>query len=388
MTSIVVLLAVFVMTLGNVTIHATMGLFGRSIGLSEFQVGVIIASSALLFVLTSLYWGRSADERGRRPVILWGLAGAAVSLLLFGALFTLRKGDVDVFVAFLALLGARTIYGLLCGGVQPAATAYMADITSHHDRAAGVAMVGAAFGLGTIVGPVLVALLVERGFAVAPLVACFVTVLTAIVVVALLRDLPPTPAMSTSPPTAIIGTITPYLALAFVFHFAFAGLQATNAFYIQDTLKVDTIEAVQQATLISLAFATSSFAFQVFAVRLLKWSPGMLLSTGFVVCGVASAACLMASGFGWLMLSFGLMGIGFAATQSGLTAGASLASSGNRQGRIAGQLQAAMSAAWIIGPLAGAALYEVTMSGPLMLTAAAMALGLVALLAITVPRVA
>jgi MFS family permease len=217
MVSVVVLLAVFVMTLGNVTIHATVGLFGRSIGLSEFQVGIIIASSALLFALTSSRWGRFADERGRRPVILSGLAGAAVSLLLFGSLFTLKNGDVDVFVAFLALLGARTVHGFLCGGVQPAATAYMADITSHRDRAAGVAAVGAAFGLGTVVGPVLVALLVERGFAVAPLVACFLTVLTTIVVVGLLRDLPPTPATNTSPPTASAGGITPYLALAFVF---------------------------------------------------------------------------------------------------------------------------------------------------------------------------
>ncbi len=388
MASIVVLLAVFVMTLGNVTIHATVGLFGRSIGLSEFQVGIIIALSALLFVLTSSRWGEFADERGRRPVILSGLAGAAVSLLLFGALFTLKRGDTDVLVAFLALLGARTIYGLLCGGAQPAATAYMADITSHRDRAAGVAMVGAAFGLGTMVGPVLVALLVGYGFAVAPLVACFLAVLTAIIVVALLREVPPTAAMSTSSPTASTGRITPYLALAFVFHFAFAGLQATNAFYIQDTLKVDTIEAVQRATLVSLAFATSSFAFQVFAVRLLKWSPSMLLAAGFVVCGGASVACLLVPDFSWLMLSFGVMGIGFAASQSGLTAGASLASNGNRQGRAAGQLQAAVSAAWIIGPLAGAALYEVSMSGPLMLTAAAMALGLFALFAVTVPRAA
>ncbi len=388
MASIVVLLAVFVMTLGNVTIHATVGLFGRSIGLSEFQVGILIASSALLFVLTSSRWGRFADERGRRPVILSGLAGAAVSLLLFGALFTLKKGDVDVFVAFLALLGARTVYGFLCGGVQPAATAYMADITSHRDRAAGVAMVGAAFGLATVVGPVLVALLVGDGFAVAPLIACVLTVLTAIVVAALLREVPPAPVMGMAPPTASAGRIKPYLALAFVFHFAFAGLQATNAFYVQDILKVDTIEAVQQASLVSLTFATSSFAFQAFAVRLLKWSPGKLLSTGLVICGVASVVCLMAPDFGWLMLSFGLMGIGFAATQSGLSAGASLASSDSRQGRVAGQLQAAMSAAWIIGPLAGAALYEVTISGPLAFTAGAMVIGLAVLGAFTVPRVA
>lgn len=388
MATIVVLLAVFVMTLGNVTIHATVGLFGRSIGLSEFQVGVIIASSALLFVLTSSRWGRVADERGRRPVILSGLVGAAVSLLLFGALFTLKDGEVDIFVAFLALLGARTIYGLLCGGVQPAAIAYMADITGHRDRSAGAAMVGAAFGLGTMVGPVLVALLVVRGFAIAPLVACFLTALMAVVVVVFLRDPPRVPAAGKTSPTASVEKVTPYLLLTFVFHFAFAGLQATNAFYVQDLFKLDTIDAVQQASLVSLTFATSSFVVQAFAVRALKWSPSRLLSIGLVVCGVASVACLMAVDFVWLLIAFGLMGVGFAGAQSGLTAGASLASSSARQGHVAGQLQAATAAAWIVGPLAGAALYEVTMNGPLALTAAAMALGLVVLIAFTVPRAA
>lgn len=388
MAMIIVLLAVFVMTLGNVTIHATVGLFGRSIGLSEFQVGIIIASSALLFVLTSSRWGRFADERGRRPVILSGLIGAVVSLLLFGALFTLKKGDVDIFVAFLALLGARTIYGLLCGGVQPAAIAYMADVTGHRDRSTGAAMVGAAFGLGTMVGPVLVALLVVRGFAIAPLIACFLTALMAVVVVASLRDPPRVPTTATTSSTIGVGRVTPYLLLTFVFHFAFAGLQATNAFYVQDLSKVDTVEAIQQASLVSLTFATSSFVVQAFAVRLLKWPPGTLLSTGFVVCGVASVACLMAVDFVWLLVAFGLMGVGFASAQSGLTAGASLAGSSDRQGHVAGQLQAATAAAWIVGPLVGAALYEITMNGPLAFTAAAMALGFMVLIAFTVPRAA
>ncbi len=332
MVSVVVLLAVFVMTLGNVTIHATVGLFGRSIGLSEFQVGIIIASSALLFALTSSRWGRFADERGRRPVILSGLAGAAVPLLLFGSLFTLKNGDVDVFVAFLALLGARTVHGFLCGGVQPRSYCLHGG---HHEPSrsggrcgrsrrrlrsgdGGRSRAGGTPGRAWLCRGASGGLFLDGAdHHRCPLVSCVIC--------------HPRLRRTRRRRRRAQAGITPYLALAFVFHFAFAGLQATNAFYVQDTLKVDTIEAVQQASLVSLTFATSSFVFQAFVVRLLKWSPGKLMSTGLVVCGVTSVACLMAPDFGWLMLSFGMMGIGFAATQSGLTAGASLASSGNRQ---------------------------------------------------------
>ena len=379
MATAVVLLAVFVMMTGNATVLATVGLFGRATGLGEIEVGAIIASSALLFFLTSSWWGRLADQRGRRPVILAGLAGAALSLLLFAGLLTLEKGEVGVVVAFAALLGARILYGVLCGGVQPAGIAYMADITAARDRSTGAAMVGAAVGLGSMAGPALVALLIGRGFAIPALVACVLTSFTIFAVAAVLRDRPRAP-QAAGVGTSALGRATPYLALAFVIHFAFAGLQATNAFYIQDLLGLDTLAAVRQASLISMTFAATSFAVQAFAIRVFKWPPVTLLWTGLIVCLVASACCLLAPGFDWLLAAFGLLGAGFAWAQSGLMAGASLASSGDRQGQVAGQLQAAMAAAWIVGPLAGAALYEQSIKGPLVLAAVAMALGVSALL--------
>jgi MFS family permease len=81
MRAIVVLFPVFAITLGNTTVQSTVGLFGRSTGLSEFQVGIFFASSAVLFFLTSSVWGGLADRWGRRPVILTGLAGSGVSFV-------------------------------------------------------------------------------------------------------------------------------------------------------------------------------------------------------------------------------------------------------------------------------------------------------------------
>lgn len=381
MATTVVLLAVFVMMMGNAAVLATVGLFSRSIGLTELQVGMIISSSALLFVLTSSQWGRLADERGRRPVILAGLVGAGVSLLLFAGLFTLKSGELDTAAAFLGLLGARAIYGVLCGGVQPAAMAYMADITDHRDRSTGTAMVGAAMGLGSLIGPALVVFLVGRGFVVPVLVAGAVTLLTAFTVVAAMPKACAAVSIAATKPEASLKKVSPYLALAFVIHFAFAAPQATNAFYFQDFLEIGTTAAIRSASIGSIVFASCSFVIQAGVIRVLKWTPNTLLSVGLAVCFLASLACLLAPSFGWLLAAFGLLGAGFAWAQSGLVAGASLSGRGDRQGQVAGHLQAAMAAAWIAGPLAGSALYELSIRGPFVLAASAMGLGILVFLA-------
>src|SRR5215216_3900756 len=127
MRAIVVLFPVFAITLGNTTVQSTVGLFGRSTGLSEFQVGIFFASSAVLFFLTSSVWGGLADRWGRRPVILTGLAGGGVSLVLVAAIYAFGPDSMSTSLVFVTLLFARVIYGLLSGGVQPAAIAHIAE---------------------------------------------------------------------------------------------------------------------------------------------------------------------------------------------------------------------------------------------------------------------
>lgn len=174
-------------------------------------------------------------------------------------------------------------------------------------------------------------------------------------------------------PSARLG---PFLALAFAMHFAFAALQPTNAFYIQDHLGIDTVHAIRLAGLVSTGFAACSFIVQAFAVPRLGLPPHRLLPIGLALCLGGLVACLMAPAYGWLLVGFGLLGIGFGVAQPGLVAGASLAA-GARQAEAAGVLQAAMSAAWIAGALAGTGIYSLAIAGPLGLAALAILAALV-----------
>lgn len=115
--------------------------YAEEFGATPLQVTLLIASfSATQFVAVPI-WGRVSDRLGRRPFIVAGLFASAVSYLIFGlagSLFTL-------FVSRIAAGAA--------GGTISVAQAYVADTTGPEDRAHGLGMLGAASGLGVLVGP-------------------------------------------------------------------------------------------------------------------------------------------------------------------------------------------------------------------------------------------
>jgi MFS family permease len=366
----IVLFSVFAANLGNATVFATLGLFGRGIGLSELEVGAIFASSALLFFLTSSHWGRLSDRIGRTPVLIAGLAGTAVSLFLFAGLYC-----ADWPGALIGLLVARVIYGLLAGGIQPAAVATMAVTTTADKRAAGVALVGAAVGIGSIAGPILTAVLVGFGLVVPVATAGIVVALAA---VAAFFGLPDGRRRSVAASVAVssIDGLRPYLRLAFAMILGLGALQPTTAFYVQDRFHLDTALAIREASLASASAAACSLIVQAFVVRALVLRPRGLLGFGLAICLLGVAGGLVAPDSLWLTVAFGVVGAGYGLAQSGLVAAASVVGGEHRQGQAAGRLQAVMSAAWIVGALGGTTLYAFSIEAPLLLAAAGLAFAL------------
>lgn len=117
------------------------GLYGRNYGASPLQLSILGAIfSVLQFIFTPL-WGSLSDRLGRRPVILISLAGSTLSYLIFG--FAPN---------YLWLLIARAFGGVFAANIS-AAQAYIADVTPPKDRAKGMGLIGAAFGIGFTLGP-------------------------------------------------------------------------------------------------------------------------------------------------------------------------------------------------------------------------------------------
>ncbi len=125
----------------------TLPFLSPQLGADKMDIAYIIVTYAICAGLFAPYWGRLSDRIGRKPVIMICLAGAALSYVMLGLATQLWM-----------IYAARAFAGLMAGNFG-VASAMMADITPPQDRAKGMGMIGAAFGLGLVMGPVLGGLL-------------------------------------------------------------------------------------------------------------------------------------------------------------------------------------------------------------------------------------
>jgi len=144
---VIIFVTVFIDLLGFGLIIPLLPFYAESFGASAFAIGLLGTSFSLMQFVFSPIWGRWSDRIGRRPIILLGLLGSAASYV------TLALANS------LALLFVARIIGGIAGANIPAAQAYIADVTTPENRARGMGLVGAAFGLGFIFGPALGGLL-------------------------------------------------------------------------------------------------------------------------------------------------------------------------------------------------------------------------------------
>ncbi len=136
-----IFLIVFIDLLGFSLILPLLPYLARTFQASDFQIGLLVAIYAAASLLGSPILGRLSDRYGRRPMLLISIAGTVAGFLILGFAGSL-------WMLFLA----RMIDGLTAGNIS-IAQAYISDVTEAKDRAKGLGLIGAAFGLGFIIGP-------------------------------------------------------------------------------------------------------------------------------------------------------------------------------------------------------------------------------------------
>jgi MFS family permease len=343
----------------------------RQLGIEEWQLGFIIAASNMMLAFSAPRWGRASQRLGRRPVYLIGLAGYAVgyALLAFGVQLGLL-GVVRAGWLFALLLVLRLAYGIVVGGINPAATAYIADTTDEKSRSSGMALVAMSGGLGTIVGPAFGGALAV----ISPLFPMYAAAaLAAAAGIWAYMALPePEPGRRANAGQDVKLRISdprvlPYLAGWVVVFGVFTGVQTVTAAYIADRFGITDTTAAQRTMMVamlSMAFVTVF----VQAVVLQRWkaSPAMMLKTGFGVMTVALLLLAFGPGLFSLYSGYALFGLSFGFTAPGLNAAGSLSVGREEQGAVAGLLSAAPTVGMIFGPILCGLVYSVAPSSPML----------------------
>ena len=334
----------------------------REIGLSINQFGVLIAISNVALVFSSYYWGKRSQLIGRKKVFVIGLLSYGFAFLLFT--FGIQVGLWGVFnpiSLFIFLLIIRIIYGVLIGGIQPAAVAYMSDHTDSKDRTKGMALIGMAAGIGTMIGPVMGGTLAF----IHPLFPMYCGALIALIGAGLAHKylIQSIPEISESSQNKTLkfydSRILPFLIGWAVAFMVFTSVQIISAFYIQDQLGITEPDQVIKFTSIALlSMALTSTFMQAVVLQVLNISTETLLRICFLIFGVVLISISLVSSLTQFFLAYAGMGIAFSMITPSLNAAATLSVEPSEQGEVAGFLAGAPVVGMIFGPTIGTLLYN------------------------------
>jgi len=359
--------------------------WAQRFGAGPVGVGLILTIYALAQFLFAPLLGTLSDRYGRRPIILAALLIEALSLAL-----SALAGSLFI------LLVARFIGGLGASNIG-SAQAVVADVTPAEGRARGMGLIGAAIGLGFVVGPALGGVLAPLGTAVPFWVAMLVALANALLV---LRFLPETRWIGTTRASASAAAhgmrvllagwrqvlrhpvVARLVAVNLLFTGAFSAMEAVFVLFTQHTLGWTAMQNGYIFTYIGVLIVLMQAGLVGRLAR--RWGERRLLLAGLGVLASGLAFLPWSAHLPQLLIALGLVSIGDAAVTPMVSALLSFASPQQARGETLGLAQSVAALARVIGPLAAGSAFAVGGPGAPFLAGSALVL-LAALIALPAP---
>src|SRR6266851_4400751 len=353
---LILFLTVFIDLLGFGIVIPFLPMFAERMGVGAVGIGLVLSIYSLMQFLCAPVLGRISDRVGRKPIIMLGLLGSSLGYLVYGF--------AD---SFFWLLAARAIHGA-CAATISTAQAYVADTTDERDRAKGMGLVGAAFGLGFVLGPALGGIL---GHSSLRTPVFFASALTFANFIFAAFRLPESHYPDRSARLDLRQFIAPIVALprellrhrlarmfaiAFLLTFSFAALEATFALMVPAVYGYGAfgigvllaftglIQAIAQGYLLG------PIAHKVGEARLLR--------LGLIAMALGLAPMGTIASHGALLAMLAVIAVGYGFASPSIASLISRNTESHLQGEVLGVNQSALSLARICGPIAGGVLYQ------------------------------
>ncbi|BCW94304.1 MAG: tetracycline resistance MFS efflux pump [Thermoanaerobaculum sp.] len=303
--------------------------------------GLLLASySAMQFVFSPIL-GALSDRWGRRPVLLVSLAGSAVGYLLFGLADSL------------AMLFASRVVAGIAGGNVATAQAVIADVTPPEERAKGMGLIGAAFGLGFVAGPALAGLLLSFSPRLPGLAAA---AFSAVAWLSAFRALPETrkpgqEAAIRRVPLAGARGLGGLLVVGFLTVTAWAAFEVTFAQFLHARFQLPAARVAWLFAYVGLL----AVLVQGFLVRKIpgRVPPKVLVVAGLGVVALGLGLLVFAATVPAVLLVLPLLALGQGLVSPALSSWVSRQSPAAAQGEALGAFQGVGSLARIVGPITG-----------------------------------
>ncbi|MGZ6143359.1 MAG: MFS transporter [Myxococcales bacterium] len=380
---VILFITVFLDLVGFGIIVPFLAYYVESFGARAAVVGLLMSSYSLAQFVFAPIWGRVSDRVGRRPILLLGLGGSVAGFTLFGLAGTLSM-----------LFIGRIAMGIF-GATIPTAQAAVADVTAPENRARGMGLIGAAIGLGFILGPALggilahlssalpVALFHRNPYALPCLAAAGLAAVNLAAAAFLLPESLPDavrkapPARASRLESLLQGLSDPRLRMLvliyFLFMLGFTMMEATLTLFIENRIgSADHAQLVRRVGYLFGFIGAIQVTLQGGLVGRLagRFGEPRLLLAGCLLAMISLGSVPMVRSWGALYLvAFGLAASGGLA-QPSVASLISRAATAGTQGGALGTSQSASSLARVVGPvLAGALFQQVSPGAPYVLAA-------------------
>ncbi|USN47228.1 MAG: MFS transporter [Pseudobdellovibrionaceae bacterium] len=360
---LIIFLTVFIDLVGFGIIIPLTPFLVTSFGADAFMVGLLMGIYSLAQFLFAPLWGQLSDRLGRRPIILVSLLGAGLSHLMFAF------AD-HLWVLFVA----RALAGLFGANISTA-MAYIADITEKKDRSKSMGLIGAAFGLGFVLGPFLGGIFAQFGDSlgdVAPFGKSFAAVGAAIIcllnfgmAIFLLKESLPQSLRSQvkkRPPrfknitkhfsTPVVGSL---MTIFFLGTVGMASMEASLFLFVKDQFNWDMVTASYGFAYVGVIMVLTQGLF----IRKLMplWGERKVLLIGLFLFAIGIGGIGWAEHVWYLGIVVTLLALGSGFMNPAINGSISLLTSNEEQGSVMGVNQSLSAMARIFGPAIGGWLY-------------------------------
>lgn len=370
---LIIFLVVFIDLVGFGIVIPILPYYAESYHSTAYELGWLMAVYSLMQFLVSPLWGRLSDRIGRRPVLLFSILGTGASMALLGFASSL-----------LWLFIGRTLAGI-CGANISTAYAYITDVTTEENRAKGMGIVGAAFGLGFIFGPAIGGVLSHYGFGVPMFAGAGLALLNFCFAYFKLEE--PKLSVETRAShrskrfdlevlrTALADPRTRYaIGLFFVVTFAVTQMETSFAIYMGALFGFNA----QKAGLILALMGLIMVMVQGGLIgRLAKrFGEIRLITTGFLGCALGLLGFALSPTVGGVVASLSFMAFFHGTLHPSLSSVASMGAAPEKRGATMGVFQSAGSLARVLGPpCAGLAYDQISPRSPFFVASIILTIG-------------
>ena len=365
-------LVVFIDLLGFGIVIPILPYYAQTFGANAFELGLLMMIYSLMQFFFAPVWGSLSDRYGRKPILVFSILGASLTLLGAGLATT-----------FWGLFIAR-FFGGISGANISTAYAFVADVTSPKDRSKGMGLMGAGFGLGFIFGPAIGGILSQWGYATPLFFGSALAALNGLLAWKVLKEPKHKESATKNRPfffskkaLHLLQTQRPILlpiGLFFLVTLAATQLEVLFAFFVQARFGFEAREAGM--LLAFLGFSMALVQGVLVGPFTQRFGMSRLIQVGFLLSTSALIGFAFSSEIHWTVVTLAVLAVGNGLLQPSLSALMSYRAPERIRGMGMGLYHSASSLARVVGPLSAGFLYDrVSVQSPFLVGAGFLALG-------------